>query len=132
VPEVASNYHPRKSSPPLPLARLVALLPDEGELDARWGARRQGERIPFCRPVALSRVDVMDGEIASVEVEALFEGWALNVCHGGMRVITEEPLKSGDHIQLEVTSSGTVYAGLARVRWVREESDGVVAGLEFV
>jgi hypothetical protein len=120
------------SQPPLPLQRLVALLPDEGETDARWGARRQGERIPFCRPIALARLDRSpEGEIAQIEIEAIFDGWALNVCHGGMRIITEQPLKQGDTLQIEVSSSGTAYSGKAHVCWVRQEADGVVAGLEF-
>jgi hypothetical protein len=117
--------------PPLPLERLVALLPDEGELDARWGARRQGERIPFCKPVAISRVEGEGSQVSQVEVEALFEGWALNVAHGGMRIITEQPLKKGDTVQIEVQSAGKNYLGTATVQWVREQADGVVAGLQF-
>jgi hypothetical protein len=119
------------SSPPLPLDRLVSLLPDDGESDARWGARRQGERIPFCKPVALRQVETKDGVVSRVEVEAIFEGWALNVCHGGIRIITEKPLALGDVLHIEVESSGTAYSGRARVCWVRAEADGVVAGLEF-
>jgi len=120
------------SIPPLPLQSLVALLPDDGETDARWGARRQGERIPFCRPIALARVEHgPQGNVSQVEFEAIFDGWALNVCHGGMRIITEQPLKEGDILQIEVSSSGTPYMGKVRVCWVRQEADGVVAGLEF-
>jgi hypothetical protein len=115
----------------LPLDHLVALLPDDGESDARWGARRQGERIPFCKPVAISRVEKEGSKVSQVEVEAIFEGWALNVCHGGMRIITEEALKPGDTIQVEVSSAGKSYLGMARVQWVRQEADGVVAGLQF-
>ena len=125
----SSPAEPRPQA--LPLRRLVALLPNDGEHDARWGARRQGDRIPFCKPVALTRVDMIEGEVDAVEVEALFEGWALNVCHGGIRIITEEPLAIGDVLQLEVTSSGRPYVGQAKVAWVRAENDGVVAGLEF-
>ena len=130
----AARPHPNAAGGekrPLPLQRLVALLPNDTEHDARWGARRQGERIPFCKPIALSRIELIDGEIAQVEIEAIFEGWALNVCHGGMRIITEEPLRLGDKLQIEVTSSGVPYVGKARVCWVRPEHDGVIAGLEF-
>lgn len=116
---------------PLPLERLVALLPDDGEIDARWGARRQGERIPFAKPVAISKVEKEGSQVTDVEVEAIFEGWALNVAHGGMRIITEEPLKAGDTLQIEVSSGGRNYTGTARVQWVREQADGVVAGLQF-
>ncbi|MGZ3421422.1 MAG: PilZ domain-containing protein [Polyangiales bacterium] len=120
-----------QSAESLPLDHLVALLPDEGETDARWGARRQGERIPFCKPVAIRSIEKEGSKVSNVEVEAIFEGWALNVCHGGMRIITEQPLKPGDSIQVEVSSAGRSYLGFARVQWVREEADGVVAGLQF-
>jgi hypothetical protein len=116
---------PELDAPPLPLERLISLLPDDGELDGRWGARRQGERIPFCKPVAIRRVE------GQLEVAAIFEGWSLNVAHGGMRIITEEPLRVGDLIQVEVTSAGKNYLGRACVAWVRAEADGVVAGLKF-
>ena len=116
---------------PLPLDRLVALLPNDSERDGRWGARRRGERIPFCKPISLQRTKEVDGKITEVEVEALFEGWALNVCSGGMRIITEQPLKEGDVISIEVTSTGIPYMGQARVCWVREQQDGVIAGLKF-
>lgn len=116
---------------PLPLDRLVELLPDDREGDARWGARRQGERIPFCKPVAINRVQHEGSKVSEVEIEAMFEGWALNVCHNGMRIITEEPLKKGDTIQVEVNSAGRNYTGTATVQWIRQEADGVVAGLQF-
>jgi PilZ domain len=116
---------------PLPLDRLVALLPGESESDSRWGARRHGDRIPFCKPIALQKTKEEGGKITEVEVEALFEGWALNVNKGGMRIITEQPLKEGDIISVEVTSSGVPYSGRARVCWVREQADGVIAGLRF-
>ena len=122
------------SSPPQPLSRLVGLLTTDVELDARWGARRQGERIPFCKPLSLTRVELTAAsadDSMKVDVEQVFEGWALNICHGGLRVITEEALAIGDFLGIEVMSSGTLYAGQARVCWVRKEADGVVAGLQF-
>lgn len=121
-------------STPQPLSRLVGLLTNDSELDARWGARRQGERIPFCKPLSLTRVEVTGAsadDSMKVDVETVFEGWALNICHGGLRVITEEVLDIGDFLGIEVTSSGTLYTGKARVCWVRKEADGVVAGLQF-
>ncbi len=127
----ASRVEADEAPASLPLDRLVALLPDDGEADARWGARRQGERIPFCKPIAISRTEREGSKVSQVEVEAMFEGWSLNVCHGGMRIITEEPLKVGDSLQVEVSSAGRSYLGRARVAWVREQTDGVVAGLQF-
>lgn len=123
---------PRPSRPPLPLDRLVELLPDDGENDLRWGARRNSERIPFAKPLSIAKVE-RDAEqhVTSVEVETSFEGWSLNVAHGGMRIITERPLRPGDQVQIEIATGGAVYLGRAHVRWVREEADGVIAGLEF-
>jgi hypothetical protein len=99
--------------------------------DGRWGARRQGERIPFCKPISLQKTKEEGGKVTEVEVEALFEGWALNINKGGMRIITEQPLKEGDVISVELTSSGVPYSGQARVCWVRQQADGVIAGLRF-
>lgn len=110
----------------------MELLPDDGENDLRWGARRNSERIPFAKPLSIAKVERdADQHLTSVEVETSFEGWSLNVAHGGMRIITEKPLRPGDHIQIEVATAGAVYLGRALVRWVREEADGVIAGLEF-
>ncbi|MFI5302777.1 MAG: PilZ domain-containing protein [Polyangiales bacterium] len=123
------------SNPPpsLPLGRLVALLPDDGEHDERWGARRRGERIPFSKPIALSRsVAVNDSSEVKLDIETTFDGWSINVCHGGMRIMTEQPLQPGDNILVEVESSGSTYLGRARVCWVRGAPDGVIAGLEFL
>jgi len=132
---VSTERDERPSAPPQPLARLVGLLTNDIELDARWGARRQGERIPFCKPLSLTRIELVENDnpddSMKVDVETVFEGWALNICHGGLRVITEESLAIGDFLGVEVTSSGTQYAGKARVCWVRKEADGVVAGLQF-
>jgi hypothetical protein len=66
---------------------------------------------------------------------AVFEGWALNVGRGGVRVILEEKIEVG--AEFEVTLSGGVDPSpspatrLGRIVWVQEEPDGVVAGIEF-
>src|SRR5438093_5131096 len=69
-----------KGAPPQPLSRLVGLLTNDSELDARWGARRQGERIPFCKPLALTRIEIVDSQpesgkgddVVPVDVEQVF------------------------------------------------------------
>lgn len=116
------------------LGRLVHLLSTDHELDIRWGARRHGERLPFARRVNLIRVEKVarDSADLSLEVEVACEGWTLNISHGGMRVITEAMLHVGELLTLEVPSKVACYRGRVRVQWVRSESDGVVAGLEFV
>jgi hypothetical protein len=131
-PTTNASSDSRPSRPPLPLERLVELLPDDGEHDLRWGARRNSERIPFAKPLSIAKVERdADQHVTAVEVETSFEGWSLNVAHGGMRIITEKPLRPGDQVQIEVATAGAVYLGRALVRWVREEADGVIAGLEF-
>jgi hypothetical protein len=61
------------------------------------------------------------------------EGWALNVSRGGVRVILEERLELGAELDVAVhdpIAEATTHR--ARVVWVQEEPDGVVAGLEFL
>jgi hypothetical protein len=65
--------------------------------------------------------------------EATFEGWALNVSRGGVRLILEDPVKLGD--EFEVTIGDVEASPLvrrARVVWVQQEPDGAVVGLEFI
>ncbi len=68
----------------------------------------------------------------------VFEGWALNVSRGGVRVILEENVELGAEFEVTLTTLSTGTAGedpgppqLGRVVWVQEEPDGVVAGIEF-
>lgn len=64
-----------------------------------------------------------------------FEGWALNVSRGGLRVILEECVELGAEFEVTMTGSdlgdddGVPRVG--RIVWVQEEPDGVVAGIEF-
>jgi hypothetical protein len=73
----------------------------------------------------------------------VFEGWALNVSKGGVRVILEEKVGLGTEYDVVLTSA-TVDAGasgcdstkapahnVGRIVWVQEEPDGVIAGIEF-
>jgi hypothetical protein len=79
---------------------------------------------------------------------ARLEGWALNVSRGGLRVILEESVELGAEFEITMSigdgpgqpSPGAEASGagskaaptlVARVVWVQEEPDGVVAGLEF-
>jgi hypothetical protein len=62
----------------------------------------------------------------------VYEGWALNVSRGGIRIILEEKVELGS--EFEVTMSTGEDVGkpvIGRVVWVQEEPDGVVAGIEF-
>jgi len=57
------------------------------------------------------------------------EAWTLNVSRGGLRVVLEQPVIIGSDYQVVV---GGQPARLARVIWVRDESDGQIAGLQFL
>jgi hypothetical protein len=62
-----------------------------------------------------------------------YEGWALNISRGGVRVILEEQIQLGEEYEVtvgDVESSPLVRR--ARVVWLQEEADGVVVGLEFI
>lgn len=72
-------------------------------------------------------------ERVSLRRDALsYEGWALNVSRGGVRLILEEQVSLGDEFEVtigDVESSPLVRR--ARVVWIQEEHDGLVVGLEF-
>ncbi len=57
------------------------------------------------------------------------EAWTLNVSRGGLRVVLEQPVIIGSDYQIVV---GGQPPRPARVIWVRDESDGQIAGLQFL
>ncbi len=62
-----------------------------------------------------------------------YEGWALNVSRGGVRLILEDSVQVGEEYGVTVgdaESSPLVRRG--RVVWLQQETDGVVVGLEFI
>jgi len=60
-----------------------------------------------------------------------FEGWALNVSRGGLRVILEDKVALGQKFDIEVGSEEDALKRQGRVVWVQEEPDGVIVGVEF-
>src|SRR5580658_3949095 len=91
-------------------------LPDVGTHALRRGGARRG---------VTERVILRRDELS-------YEGWALNVSRGGVRLILEEQVSLGDEFQVtigDVESSPLVRR--ARVVWIQEERDGAVVGLEF-
>lgn len=58
-------------------------------------------------------------------------GWTLNVSRGGMRVIVEEPVKSGLEYEL-VVGDADGAARKVTVVWVQEEADGQIVGVKFL
>jgi hypothetical protein len=64
--------------------------------------------------------------------EASFEGWALNVSRGGVRLILEEQVSLGDEFEVTIGDlESSPLVRRARVVWIQEEHDGLVVGLEF-
>lgn len=89
----------------------MAIVHDVTQRRSLGGARRE----------ATERVVLRAG---AFEVDA----WTLNVSRGGLRVVVEEPVTVGNEYEV-VGESG---ARPARVVWVREETDGQIAGLQFL
>jgi hypothetical protein len=62
----------------------------------------------------------------------VFEGWALNVSRGGVRVVMEAKLELGTEYEVTLSTGADPGAScLGRVVWVQEEPDGVVCGIEL-
>jgi hypothetical protein len=61
-------------------------------------------------------------------------GWALNISRGGIRVITEERVETGQEFDVTVGSAGAEPTPTRRGRivWVQEERDGMIVGVKFV
>lgn len=60
------------------------------------------------------------------------EAWALNISRGGVRIIAEALLEPGDEVDICVGEVVPAEFGMrAKVVWVQEERDGVIAGLAF-
>jgi hypothetical protein len=111
----------RRSLPPHAGRSAGPTAAPEGDLHAtrRGGARREvSARVTLKAP---------SGQV--------FEGWALNVSKGGVRVILEDKVELGTEFEVTLTSGANGPASPAqtvgRIVWVQEEPDGVVAGIEF-
>lgn len=62
-----------------------------------------------------------------------FEGWALNVSRGGIRLILEEQVQLGEEYEVTVgDAESSPLVRRARVVWLQVEADGLVVGLEFI
>lgn len=78
------------------------------------GARREAsDRVRFFCP---------SGEV---------EGWTLNLSRGGVRVIVEDALELGREYEIAIGEDEHVRRP-CRVVWLRQESDGQIAGVQFL
>lgn len=60
------------------------------------------------------------------------EAWTLNISRGGVRIVAEAMLEPGDEVDICVGDVLPAELGMrAKVVWVQEERDGVIAGLAF-
>lgn len=79
------------------------------------------------------------------ETGAVLEGWVLNISRGGVRVILETKVELGAEFDVTVgeeeakdaenaraEGGSPVLAQRGRIVWLQEETDGVIAGVEFV
>lgn len=57
------------------------------------------------------------------------DGWTLNVSRGGVRVILEDSVGSGDEYEIAIGDSDFRRG---RIAWVREEADGQIVGIQFL
>ena len=124
------QYDP--SYPPLVDAKnRRSLTPSTGMStgDDVHATRRGGARHEVSSRVTLT---ARPGAKSSAAAGAVFEGWALNVSRGGVRVILEENVELGSEFDVTLsTGEDTSRPQVGRVVWVQEEPDGVVAGIEF-
>lgn len=63
-----------------------------------------------------------------------YEGWALNISRGGVRVVIEGRIQLGQVLVVEGYDPDDMDAPprRARVVWCQDEPDGSVVGLEFI
>lgn len=63
-----------------------------------------------------------------------YEGWALNISRGGIRVVIEDRVELGQELEIRELDPDIAEGGpfKGRVVWVQDEPDGSVVGMEFV
>ena len=63
-----------------------------------------------------------------------YNGWALNISRGGIRVVIEERVELGQEFEIRELDADIADGGpfRGRVVWVQDEPDGSVVGMEFV
>lgn len=63
-----------------------------------------------------------------------YDGWALNISRGGIRVVIEGRVELGQVLIVEGYDADNPDAAPRRVRvvWSQEEPDGSVVGMEFL
>jgi hypothetical protein len=58
-------------------------------------------------------------------------GWTLNVSRGGVRLVVEDRVEPGVEIEIIMGQDGT-QSRRGRVVWVQDETDGQIAGVQFL
>jgi hypothetical protein len=86
-------------------------------------------RPPQRRGEGGSRREASDRVVLRAGARSL-SGWMLNVSRGGLRVVVEEPLSLGEEFEAELGDAEGCRP--VRVVWLRTQTDGDVAGLQFL
>lgn len=103
------------------IRRHLTPTPDTMGAVSSAKARRGGVRREVSERV------LMNGESGS------YEGWALNVSRGGVRVIVEEKVELGQEFEVTIGDpDSSPLQRRGRVVWIQEEQDGLIVGVEFV
>jgi hypothetical protein len=96
-----------------------------------------GEGIPATRRGGIrrevtARVKLKPRSVTIPEGEP-YDGWALNVSRGGVRVILEVKVELGTEFDIELQGeSGLDVTRAGRVVWLQDEPDGTIVGIEFL
>lgn len=74
-----------------------------------------------------------DRRAVIVRGEQSFDAWSMNVSRGGLRVIMEDEVASGEEVDVIVGEPGEPdhFRKASRVAWVQPEQGGYIVGLEF-
>lgn len=88
------------------------------------GDRRSDRRRSSDDPVVLWR-----GQ--SRRPAAPSEGWTINVCAGGMRVIVDTALRVGEPVGIALGNEHAQPRQPGRVVWVSPRTDGCIAGIAY-
>ena len=59
------------------------------------------------------------------------QGWTINACDGGLRVVVDASLKVGEPVGIELSRTASATRHPGRVVWVSPRSDGCIAGIAF-
>ncbi len=133
--ERAVRHTPRPTPPPIPADargthhpanhrhnRPKSKLEPTADKTSANQDRRRERRIPFEEDVEIWQRDD-EGRADR------FSAWGLNISQGGLRIIYNGVLETGERIGVQLRNDRQALP--ARVAWVKPQHDGCIAGLTF-